>query len=135
MHLVGLRLHPLEIALHTIPAAGFPEFVQGCAIGQFTFDDEGLHPRLQITKGLVDGNAARLAVAQQILLAFDRDATLPRFHHAIADADPAIGQGAFVVDLDGAAKAATGGAGALGIVEGEERGRGFAERRAIVGAI
>ncbi len=134
VHLVGLRLHPLEIALNAIPAACFPEFIQGCAIAQFAFDDEGLHPRFQIAKGLVDGNAARLAMAEQILLAFDRDAALPRFHHAIADADPAIGQGAFVVDLDGAAEAATGGAGALGIVEGEKRGRGLAERRAIVGA-
>ena len=66
-------------------------------------------------------------------LAFERDAALPRLHDAAANAEAAVGQGAFVVDLDGASEAAAGRARALGIVEGEERGRRFAKFRAVVG--
>ena len=131
MHLVGLRLQPLEIALHAVPAARLPQLVRAsCRRLQFALDDEFLHPRLEIAERLVDRDAlARRNACSRSLLAFERHAALPRLDHAALDAEAAIGQRALVIDLDGAAKAAAGRAGALRIVEGEERGRRLAKLR------
>src|SRR6202012_46027 len=70
---------------------------------------------------------------EKILLAFERDAALPGFDHTASDAETAIGQSAFVIDLDSATETAAGGTGALGIIEGEKRGRGLTEGGAVVG--
>ncbi len=135
MHLVGLRFEPLEVALHAVPEVGVLDLlrVAAGALG-IALDDELLHPRLEVAERLVRGHALVGAAAQQIALALGGDAALPRLDHAAFDAQAPVGQRALVVDLDGAAEAAARRAGALRIVEGEERGRGLAERGAVVRA-
>ena len=134
VHLVGLGFHPLEIALHAVPAAGFPQFVEVLAGLEFALDDERLRPLGQVAKRLANVDALVGAMAQQVTLALERLAGLPRLDHAALDAEAAIRQSALVVDFDRAAEAAAGGAGADRIVEGEKRGRWRAELGAVVGA-
>jgi len=69
-------------------------------------------------------DALVIAMLEEVALAFERLPGLPRLDHAAANAETAIRQGAFVVDLDGASEAATDRACAHRVVEGEERGVG-----------
>ena len=52
---------------------------------------------------------------------------MPRFNHASCDGELAVGEGEGLIDFDNATEAAAGGAGAEGMVEGEEGWDGFME--------
>ena len=64
-----------------------------------TLDDPFLHPRFEVVEWLVDLDAFPGAVLQQIALALERKAALPRLDHAALDAEPPIRQRALVIDL------------------------------------
>jgi hypothetical protein len=61
------------------------------------------------------------------LLALFVGVGLPRFNHASCDGELAVGEGEGLIDFDNATEAAAGGAGAEGMVEGEEGWDGFME--------
>jgi hypothetical protein len=135
VHLVRLALEVAEKAVHAVPIGAVLAFLVGkLEMLRVALDDPLLHPRREIVKRLVHRHAFLRAETQEVALALGRDAALPRLDHAVPDAEAAVGQRAVVIDLDGAAEAAAGRARAARIVEGEERGRGFAELGAVVGA-
>src|SRR5207247_11085289 len=83
----------------------------------------------------VGGDRARAAKGQQVALRFEAVPDLPRFDATIRQRSGAVGDGAIVVDRDDASEAFASGAGANGMVEAEECGRGFAVVEVAVGAV
>ena len=129
MHLVGLGLEPVEEALHAVPAAGLPEFLEVFRAAGTTISvvDPVAHLFVEVLPRRVDVDAALLAVADQVALAFVAALALEGFDRALLDAEGGIGDGLFEVEADHPAEAAALGAGAERVVEGEEGGGGRAE--------
>ena len=123
VHLVGLRLEPLEPAAHAVPLPALP------------LDDEG--PRLlrQVPPRRVHVDAVLAADLRQVLPLPVRGGGGPGPDGALPQGLRRIGDHEIEVEADDAAEAAAGRAGADGRVEGEEVGRRGAGGEVAGGAV
>ena len=120
VHFVGFAFEPAEIAVHTIPLAGFPGF--GGVEAGLALDDKILIGLWEAFKVSVDVDAAFAAVANEVVLAFGGLAALERTNDAFGNRKRAVGDDALHVDADDAAEAFAFGAGTEWGVEGKEAG-------------
>ena len=103
MHLVGLRLEPLEEAPDAVP------LLVPVASPFRTALDDPLPVRFgQVFPGDIHGYALQLGVPRQIGLAFLEALSLPRLHRAALKRACAIGNHQSQIDADHSAKAAAG---------------------------
>ena len=123
VHLVGLAFHPVEEALYTIPLVVAPGVF---GVVAFAVEDPFLVGFGQFVERDVAVEAAVAGLAEEIALAFLAAFALEGFHAAVGEGEGAVGDGFGEIDADDAAEPSAGGAGAEGVVEGEEGGGGWA---------
>lgn len=116
MHPVALRLEPAEEPAHAVPEPVLPvplalQHPPPLGLGQL--------PPLD-----VDGHAAPLGEAQEIVLALAIGLALPGPDGAVGQRPGLVGHHQAVVHPDGAAEAAAGGAGAEGELKEKRFGAG-----------
>ena len=127
MHFVGFGFEPAEEAADSVPVARIPEFGQGAGAASLAFDDKGLLVGGEFVERNFEWDFASAAGFFEGLLALFVGVGLPRFNHASCDGELAVGESEGLIDFDNATEAAAGGAGAEGMVEGEEGWDGFME--------
>ena len=127
VHFVGFGFEPAEEAADSVPVARIPEFGQGAGAASLAFDDKGLLVGGEFVERNFEWDFAAAAGFFEGLLALFVGVGLPRFDHASCDGELAVGEGEGLIDFDNATEAAAGGAGAEGMVEGEEGWDGFME--------
>ncbi len=134
VHLVGLGFEPGEEAFDAIPVAGAPEFLQLLRGGIVGSTISIVDPLLVVVGEVLprgfDVDAAFLAAADEVALAFVAAFALEGFDRALGDGEGGVRHGFFEVEADDAAEAAALGAGPERAVEGEQRGGGRAEGEA-----
>ena len=135
VHFVGLRLEPMEVTLHAIPAAIVPDFRQGLTGAAFAVDDPVLVGLGQIFEWTVQVDVAFTRMADEVGLAFLRHAALKRADYAFGEGARAVGDDALPVEADDAAEAAAFRAGPERVVEAEEAGGGRTDVEVAPGAV
>ena len=106
MHLVGLRLQPVEVMLHAIPRAR-PGLLPARPL-RLAVDDPALLRRTQRAPWLVERDAALLRVLQQVVLAFLEALRLPRLDRTTPQGLRLVGNDQAVIHADDSTESATG---------------------------
>ena len=127
MHFVGFGFEPAEEAADSVPVARIPKFGQGAGAASLALDDKGLLLGSEFVERNFERDFASAAGFFEGLLALFVGVGLPRFNHASCDGELAVGESEGLIDFDNTTEAAAGGAGAEGMVEGEEGGDGSME--------
>ena len=135
VHFVGLRLEPVEVALHAIPTAVVPDFVQRFAGAAFALDDPVLVGLGEILERTMQIDVLAARVADEVGLAFLRHAALERTDDALGEGARAVRDDALPVEADDASETAALGAGTERVVEAEEAGRGRTDVEVAPGAV
>ena len=120
VHLVGLGLEPVEVALHAIPAVVVPSLVHRFARLAVALDDPPAVLLGQLVERAMQVHPAAARVAHQVGLAFLRHAALERPHHALAEGARVVGDDALPVEADDAAEPAAFRARPERVVEAEQ---------------
>ena len=126
MHLVGFAFEPAEVALHAIPGARpFVFFI--AAVVWIAVDHESLMLRRKVLR-MARSSACLRALHMRVRSRCDSSPwpDLPRFHRAASQCLRAIGNGAVVINRDGASETSAGRTGAERMIETEHRRRRLA---------
>ena len=91
MHLVGLRLHPIKEALHSIPRAIFPELFRVFGSMAFAVEEPILVIGGEVAEGLIEIDSDFGCESFQVCLAFLSALSLEGLHASIGDREGAIG--------------------------------------------